>query len=209
MLTHPSPGLDMQMVFSPTIPSNRVIAFLFMGVVLLGASPVIAEMVIPNHYAESEMERRLSSQLDESNSVLNQDELDLLVDFIDRGGQVIYGRALYPRYFPPDATLMTTNQRLFPSSTTFAIAGSELNFVILPRSEPPASFPHGSDVLAFGCGEVSFPEGHGFPCLFCKSSPFDALAVLRLDGEDQVEDVLWRDGDLEEVSDCPLSWPQR
>ena len=207
-LTHPLPGTDMLVEIYPTIPSSKVIVIIFLGVVLLGASPVIAEIVIPNHYSESEMERQLSSLLDESNPALSQDDQDLLLNFIDQGGQVIYGRALYPRYFPPDASLMTTNQRLFPSSTTFAIAGSELNFVILPRLEPPASFPHGSDVLAIGCGEVSFPRGHGFPCLYCKSSVFDSLVVLQLDEDDQVEDLLWRDGNLGEVSECPLTWPE-
>ena len=208
-LTHLLPETDTLNGIYPTLPSKWIITIIFLGVVLLGASPVIAEILIPNHYSKSEMESRVSSLFDESNPALSQDDLDLLLNFIDQDGQVIYGRALYPRYFPPDASLMTTNQRLFPSSTTFTISGSELNFVVFPRLEPPTSFPHGSDVLVFGCGEVSFPEGHGFPCLFCRSNAFDALAVLQLDEENQAENVLWRDGKNIEISGCPLTWPER
>ena len=188
--------------------SNRMITLIFIGIVLLGASPVIAEILIPNHYPESELEHQLSSLLGDENSTLKQEDRELLRNFTDQGGEVIYGRALYPRYFPPDAELMTGNLRLFTSSTTFTIAGTELNFVILPRVEPPRSFPHGVDVLVFGCREVSFqPDPDELKvCLSCYTEGFDALAVIQLN-EDQATEVLWRDGDQGDNSACPLVWP--
>lgn len=68
------------------------------------------------------------------------DEIDLTMDITDLWGEVLYGSALNPRYFPPDAALMTLNQTLFPSSTTFMITGPELNFVALQKIEPPTWF---------------------------------------------------------------------
>ena len=190
-----------------SLPSNMLLVSIFLGMLLLGTLPIIAEILIPNHYPESEMEIRLSSVLDDENPSITHDDRVLLHNFLAQGGEVIYGRALYPRYFPPNASMMTTNQRLFPSSTTFTIAGTELNFIVLPSIESPASFPHGSDVLVFGCRETSFPPDPRFPCLGCRTPGFDALAVIRLSGEDQVEDVYWRYGDYGDFVGCPLKWP--
>ena len=191
-----------------SIPKNTLTAIIFLGIIILGSSPVIAEVIMPNHYPESTKELLMTSLLYDDNSALSHDDQGLLLNFVDHGGEVIYGRAVYPRYFPPDAELMTTNQRLFPSSTTFTIAGTALDFVVLPRLEPPISFPHGSDVLVFGCKEVSFPPGSGFTCLSCRPGGFDALAVIQLNENDQVVDVQWRDGEREDFSGCPLDWPQ-
>ena len=199
-------GPDILKQYRDTPLSGATISFIFLGIVLLGASPVIAEIVIPNHYPESEMEFRLSSVLDEENPSLTNSNRDMLRNFLDQGGEVIYGRALYPRYFPPDASMMTTNQRTFPSSTTFTIAGTELNFVVLPSMESPISFPHGSDVLTFGCRETSIPPAPGFPCLGCITPEFDALAVIRFGEDDQTEDVYWRYGDYGDFVGCPMRW---
>ena len=183
---------------------NTILALIFLGIVFLGSLPVIAEILLPNQYSQKEMELQLGSLLDEKNSTLRFEDRDLLLNFLDRGGEVIYGRALYPRYFGPKAELMTTNQRLFPSSTTFTIAGTELNFVILSRSDRPSEFPHGSDVFAFGCREVSFPVGLGFPSLGIKTDGFDALAVVHLNLDGQAENILWRDMGQEIEAACPL-----
>ncbi len=175
-------------------PRGTLLFLISLGIVLLGASPVIAEILLPNNYPESEMELKLSSLLDDENSVLNNDDQKLLHNFLDQGGEVIYGRALYPRYFSPDAKLMTTNQRLFPSSTTFTIAGEDLEFVVLSRLEPPTWFPQGTETLVIGCQKSSLPPAPGFPCLGCFEDEFEALVVFLYDSEQQLEDVLWHDG---------------
>ena len=205
--THPLQKPDILKEYNlPTLSSGMVI-LIYLGTVIIGALPVIAEKIIPNNYTESEIQVQLGVLLDNENQTFNSGDRDLLFKFVDQGGEVIYGRALYPRYFPPDAELMTTNQRLFPSSTTFTIAGTELNYVVLPTLMPPESFPHGSDVLVFGCREVSFLPDPELDCLGCYTDGFDALAVIQLNEDNQVEDVLWRDGQREDNSGCPLNWP--
>lgn len=188
-------------------PGNKISITIFLLIIILGSLPVLAEIVLPNHYPDHELNHHLESLLDVENSALNPDEQNILKDFMDNGGEVIYGRALYPRYFPPGAELMTTNETLFSPSTTFTIAGTELNFAVLPRLGSPTSFPHGSDVLTFGCRETSFPPDPGFICLECRSDGFDVLSVMILNEEDKVEDILWRDGALEDFGGCPLLWP--
>ncbi len=191
-----------------SLPKKTLTAILFLGIIILGSSPVIAEVILPDNYPENTKEMLLTSLLQNENSALNQEDQRLLLNFMDQGGEVIYGRAIYPRYFPLDAELMTQNQTLFKSSTTFTIAGTELDFVVLPRLEPPSSLPHGSDVIVFGCKEVSFPPGSAFTCLSCRPGGFDALAVIQLNENDQVVDTQWRDGEREDFSGCPLNWPQ-
>ena len=197
--------------FIKTVPEysagNKISIAIFLLIILLGSLPVLAEIVLPNHYPDHELNQQLELLLDVENPALNLEEQNKLKNFMDNGGEVIYGRALYPRYFPPGAELMTTNETLFSSSTTFTIAGTELNFVVLPRLGSPTSFPHGSDVLTFGCRETSFPPDPGFICLGCRSEGFDALSVMILNQEDEVEDILWRDGALKDFSGCPLVWP--
>ena len=207
LITHALQKPDFIKEDNQTTLSSGIVILIFLGILTIGALPVIAEKVIPNNYTESDMQIQLGLLLDNENQTFNSGDQDLLHKFVDQGGEVIYGRALYPRYFPPDAELMTTNQRLFPFSTTFTIAGTELNYVVLPTLIPPESFPHGSDVLVFGCREVSFLPDPELDCLGCYTDGFDALAVIQLNEDNQVEDVLWRDGQREDNSGCPLNWP--
>ncbi len=205
---HPGilPGNDILKEDRVSSPSRVVYFLIFLGIFLLGASPVIAEQLLPNNYPRSEMELKLSSLLDNENAVLNNDDQVLLRNFLEQGGEVIYGRALYPRYFPEDAEMMTTNQRTFPSSTTFTIAGTELNFVVLPRLKPPDWFPQGTETLVFGCRESSLPSEPSFNCLGCFIGEFEALAVIQINADDQVEDIFWRDGQRELFVGCPFLW---
>jgi len=173
--------------------------------VLVGSSPAIAEISLPNQYPVSARDERLEELLEPISSPLSVGEIILLSEFLDQGGEVLYGRALYPRYFPPDGALMTLNQTLFPSSTTFTIAGPELNFVVLPRLEAPTLFPQGAETLVFGCRESSLPNDYGFPCLGCLSGEFEALGVVIYDHGGQVVDVLWRDGVIHNLNGCPLN----
>ena len=75
--------------------------------VLVGSSPVIAEISLPNQYPASARDERLDELLETNSSPLSADEIELVSEFLDQGGEVLYGRALYPRYFPPDGSLMT------------------------------------------------------------------------------------------------------
>ena len=175
----------------------------FLILILVGTSPVHAEISIPDQYPISARDQRLDELLVIRTSALSPDEIDMITEFLDQGGEVLYGRALYPRYFPPDAALMTLNQTLFPSSTTFTIAGPEMNFVVLPRLEPPEWFPQGAETLVIGCRESSLPPDPGFPCLGCITREFEALAVILYDSDNIMQDIFWMDRNPSIQPVCP------
>ena len=189
-----------QKVFQ-TQPGGWII---FILIFILGASPVIVELALPNGYPDSIKDIRIKQLLGEGNPEITQQEKYLLKEFLDQGGEVLYGQALYPSYFPPDATLMTSNQTLFSSSTAFTIAGSELNFVVLPQGESPKWFPQGTETLVIGCRESSIAPDLGFPCLGCLNGEFEAFAVVVYDSEDQPVHKYWRDGNEFKSILCPL-----
>lgn len=184
------------------VKAGGVVVFLLL--VMIGASPALAEVSLPNKYPASAREECLDELLDPNSSSLSVGEIDLLSGFLKQGGEVLYGRALYPRYFPPDGTLMTLNQTLYSSSTTFTIAGPELNFVVLPRLEPPTWFPQGAETLVIGCRSSSFPKDKKFPCLGCLQSEFEALGVVLYDHKGHVVDMLWRDNHIQSMKSCPM-----
>ncbi len=189
-----------------TDSGNTVWIILITIIFILGFSPVIIEYFVPNYFTVDQMETQLTSMFEDDQNPISSLERDYLTSFLDQGGDVIHGKALYPRYFPAEAQLMTRNQTLFPSSLTFTISGTELNYVILSLSESPNSFPHGSEVITFGCRDISYQPDARFPCLGCNTEGFDALAVIIYNSMDQVEHILWREGYPNNYPGCPLSW---
>jgi hypothetical protein len=166
------------------------------GLFLLGASIPVVEYLAPNHYPEASLEQKTNILLDSEESPFLEQERRELTGFIDQGGQVVYARALYPRYFEPGTEFSDVRpivwgglERNQLTRTEFYLAGTESHWGVLLREEPPAVFPHGSDVIAFGCEE---------------QGSFDTVVVvIYAESGDQVEDVLWRDGALENFSECP------
>jgi hypothetical protein len=185
-----------------------LLVMVFLGIVGIGLSPVLLEYFLPNSYSESKLDDHISVLLSNEYPTISTQEKITIQRLIKNDGEVIYGQTLYPRYFPSSAELMTTNQTIFPSSLTLFIAGTELNYVVLPSSSEPDLLPHGSNILAIGCEEDSFPPDPGFTCLGCREDGFDALAVILLDLDDQIQRVYWRKGDLTDISGCPLTWPE-
>jgi hypothetical protein len=170
------------------------------GLFLLGASIPAVEYLAPNHYPEASLEQKTSILLDTEGSPFLEQERKLLTGFIDQGGQVVYARALYPRYIERGTEFSDVRpvvwgglERNQLTRTEFYLAGTEALWGVLIREEPPAVFPHGSDVIVFGCEE---------------QGSFDiVVVVIYAESGDQVEDVLWRDGVLENFSECPRPLP--
>ena len=77
----------------------------------------------------------------------------------DGGGNAIIGKAYYPRYFFEGERLVDfrtevlgkLDQRYTFDRIEFYQVGSDTAWVVLPTLEIPASFPHGSEVISFGC----------------------------------------------------------
>jgi hypothetical protein len=170
---------------------------------MIGLSPVVVEAALDNKYPESAKDLRHDEIFNGQTPGIAPREQKVIEEYLENGGEILYGEALYPRYFPQDAALMTTNETLFPGSTTFTVAGSELNFVVLPRLEPPEFFPQGAEVLVVGCRESSLPADPGFPCLGCLEDEFEALVVVIFPAEDQSVQVYWHDRGIDGDLSCP------
>jgi len=167
------------------------------GLFVLGASIPVVEYLTPNLYPEVALDQKTARLLDFEKSPFLDQERRLLTDFIDQGGQVVYARALYPRYFEPGESFYDVRltvwgglERDQETRTEFYLTGTKVLWGVLFREKPPVIFPHGSDVVAIGC-EVG--------------GSFDTVVVVIYSEDgDQVEAVLWRDGALEDISGCPL-----
>ncbi len=200
-----SPFLPEQ-VFEAPLPLPKLFSSKFaltvipVGLFILGASIPVVEYLTPNQYPAPALDQKTTKLLEFEESPFLDQERRVLTDFIDQGGQVVYARALYPRYFEPGesfydvrSTVWGGLEREQSTRTEFYLAGTEVLWGVLFREEPPVIFPHGSDVIAFGCEE---------------GGSFDMVVVVIYDESgDQVEAVLWRDGALEDFYGCPLSLP--
>lgn len=173
---------------------------------LLGSSPVLIEEVYPNRYSEEALRKKTEALLTTEGSPFSAREQAGLVEFLAQDGEVVYGRALYPRYFAPGKETMESVEYYFQSNTTFYVSGSSLEYGVLPIQEVPEYFPHGVDVVAFGCPGVPIPSKDEQVCLHCPNRGFDVLAVVIYGGQGEgVEKVLWRAGDRESMTSCPLT----
>ena len=181
------------------ICSKLALSVIPVGLFVLGSSIPVVEYLTPNQYSSAALDQKATQLLDIKDSPFLDQERRLLIDFIDQGGQVVYARALYPRYFEPGESFYDVRTEVWGGlerdqemRTEFYLAGTESLWGVLIREEPPVVFPHGSDVIAFGC-EVG--------------GSFDTIVVVIFtERGNQVETVLWRDGALEDISGCPLPW---
>lgn len=188
--------------------SAKKSSFIFFCVtlLLLGSTPVMVERILPNKYPRESMMEKVDFLLNNPLSPLSNKEQELISSFMDNGGQSLFGRALYPRFFEPGKEVIDTIEIYYEDSTTFYLSGTEFEYIVLPEGEAPDFFPHRSDVLVFGCPPLpkSF-EWENQVCLHCFDEKFDALAVVlySLEG-DEIQKVLWRQGNLEVFTGCPL-----
>ncbi len=176
-----------------------------LGLLLFGSLPALFEAFSNNLYTSDELEERSAFLLESEQSPLSGQEAQHLETFLERGGMTLYGRALYPRHFLPGQKLMDTVELYFEAHTTFYLSGTGVEYAVLYGLDPPTALPHGSDVLVFGCEDLPIDPGEEQICLHCFNHGFDALAVM-VYGEDgdEVKQVLWREGDEEELAGCPM-----
>jgi hypothetical protein len=89
-----------------------------------------------------------------NSDILNEEQLETINQFIDQGGEVIVGRAMYPRFFPAyqgeEAHEETFDPRTYPY-LGFFIVGPASKFGVLPVQDFQGNFPNASDVLVVGC----------------------------------------------------------
>ena len=159
----------------------------------LGCVLPVTEKAIPARYTASSLEARLTTLLQPENTNLAADEIETLKLFFQEGGIAIQGRALYPRYHIAEqgesgSTWPSFYPRPYPRISWYLV-GPQNKGVILPFTEAPGDFPHGVDVLLFGCPGPDY---------------YDALAVITYSDEGGFEEIFWRSPGPDYLA-CPLS----
>ena len=151
------PAIDLNL-FEDKILPNRVFTWsvlILSGLlVILGLAPTFSEAILPNKYNASTLDVKLDkiSQMDQSSDgLLNRCYID---EINESSSIVLYGKALYPRYFGKDETLEDDRQRSIPDSTNprldlFLIGENDI-WVSLTLSEPQLPLNHYSDVVILG-----------------------------------------------------------
>lgn len=150
-----------------------------LGCILFGAIIPTFELLIPPRY-NAESAPRMLQALSES-SVLNDEQQAQLISFLEHGGQMHAGRALYPRAYPANVGEPGTNNPFGPwpyPRLAFSLIGPFEEEFSLPITKKPPAFPHASDVLVFVCPEqrellaVAIFDEEGHPLVYYTRSPW-------------------------------------
>jgi hypothetical protein len=159
-------------------------AITMLAIFSLGASLPVTERAIPVRYTQQRMESRLNDLLDPERRYLQPDEIEIWNSVLSSGGEVMQGRAIYPRFYPAGTASSDGVKKDHPR-LVFYLSGSYHDFVELETATWWKDFPHGSDLVLLGC-----------------STDLVSIAVYEGDGEKPIE-ILWRDG-LQTPVTCPL-----
>jgi hypothetical protein len=148
------------------------------------------ERAIPHEYGPNTLETRLATLFQTENTILSDEEMISLGNFIENNGSTLTGLALYPRYHKPYQMGSVWNyyQDRPYAHLDFYLSSPSDTGVILPLDVPPSYFPNAIEVLIFGCQQIDFT---------------DALAVVLFSEDELPVEVLWR-SPLPEEPFCPL-----
>lgn len=160
---------------------------LLLGCVLPGV-----EILLPDRYPDQILGEKVSFLAQKETTLLSTSQEKAVQELLKNGGQAVYGRALYPRYFEKGDSLIDRKKPYQYARMNFYLAGTGAFYVNLPRLDTVEEFPHGVEALVLGC-----PSG----------STIQAVLAVLYDQEGDVDQVLWREGDIEEFSSCPLPSP--
>ncbi|HBX70189.1 MAG TPA: hypothetical protein DEH25_12630 [Chloroflexi bacterium] len=122
---------------------------------LVSAAIPISEALIPARYPAGWLAQTLDDPLLQAQ--LNQAGIsEALPDFAAQtGSELIYGRALYPRFYSAGQGIPGQAWFAFvPREYTrlgFYLVGPHSQNVVLPLGDAPANFPHAADVIVLGC----------------------------------------------------------
>jgi len=119
--------------------------------VLVAISLPVIEIVLPPRYTEETLGQVRENLLDRAQPV---DQQGTGIQQILRGSQpLVYGKALYPRYFPAGEEMTDDRQNTIPPSTfsrlEFYLVGMKNIWVVIPLEES-LPLPQGSEVIIKG-----------------------------------------------------------
>jgi len=128
--------------------------------ILISAAIPITEALIPPRYPADWLEEHLADptfQEQLQSSGIN----DSLLDFAqDNELSLLYGRALYPRYYAAHAGLPGGDWYAYNpqdyARLGFYLVGPSTQNIVLAQEKSPVSFPHASDVIILGCQQEEY-----------------------------------------------------
>lgn len=183
-------------------PTSRGLGkYVMVGLIifLVGSSLPITEELIPQQYTQEETDQKLNQLLSSSDSVLSSDEKVYWRIMDEKWLTVLYGRALYPRFFEKGEHAIDAKKEsdYAFSRVEFHIVGIDTDTarvkMVLPTTYAPEFFPNGSDVLLLGNGNAN-------------KSHFIPQYVLVYDSEGTVREVLKRTDLLPIPPDALEEW---
>jgi len=165
------------------------IASLAIGLLIVGVSLPVAEKVFPERYDQKWLDSRLESIQASAGLLAPLKDSGLTIETFINDGDILYGRALYPRFFRAGDGMAGDDGKFEFDYARIEIylIGDTHQWYILPFETQPVWFPHGSDVLIFQCPSIA------------ESSSNLAFAVFDPVGENS--EIYWH-RDLTEIVDC-------
>jgi len=159
--TGSDPGDDIRLSGSTRPLLGKGLASLTL--LLVGLSYPLAEVWLPVQYTEGEMVHLFDELGQDSQISFLPDDLRVLQD---TDLELIYGKALYPRYYDAGTSLGGGNPKnrytdFRIDRTEFYLVGTENIWVGLPGHQLDLKLPHGSDVLIVGTRspQIKFAAG--------------------------------------------------
>jgi len=138
---------------------NRLLLYIFVAIVFMGASLPLSEILIPSRYSKTVAGKIISEVVNSDSQDLTQEEkLNFYATVVDDEFKFWIGRALYPRFFANgDGVDGKFDRYKLPfSRVEFYMVGMQNGLMILPLSESPIEFPHAVDVLVVGCDQGDY-----------------------------------------------------
>ncbi len=136
----------------PAILRSPAFYALSVGILLFASLIPLTEKAFPQRYTP-QLQNELHAALLES-TLLEPEQRSLLDSFLNNGGSLVSGRALYPRFFRESLGEPGSNNPFGPQPYPrigFYLAGPQYSPVILPTLTKPRFLPHASDVLVYRC----------------------------------------------------------
>jgi hypothetical protein len=142
------------------LPSALLVAGLFLSI---GSVPVVLENIFPQPAYAEMLESSIANS--KATIVANLTEQNQEIrSFLESDAAVwSTGRALYPRFYPPNEGDIRNDVHLRPydfARTTFIMINqdNQNTIVILPVLNPPDVFPNAADVIVVGCRQKRYLE---------------------------------------------------
>lgn len=122
------------------------------GLFLIGMVLPAVERLVPPHYNDI----RINSLIEEyiESDLHNDEELEMIKNFLDQGGELSVGRAMYPRFFPAFQGEESHKRTFDPkpySYLGFFLVGPVSRYGVLPLPDFQDELANAADVIVIGC----------------------------------------------------------